>query len=475
MLASSARRSSQAKEILSRGDVERESGSKTIPFLLLLIIGFSVGVFRVEAEALSLVEAVEQARQQSPAVLESAAKKESARQMAKEARASRLPEIAVREIAVRTDSPADVFGMKLMQERFDFPAFTQSNPNEPDPLDDFTTEIEGTLPLFTGGRIRSGIGQADRMHEAAEAIHTHTQAAVDLMVANTYLDVLLVDEFFALSEKALETTQRHFNQAEDYFEAGMMVESDLLQAQVQLRKMEENLITVQNNARLARAGLNRVIGIEQNRTYDLIEPAGLVDIEIRSLEEALEQSESGRHDLNAVDLQVEAARLGIRRTQGEYFPELGLMAKYSLHDEKLFGDNGQSYMLVGRLNWKLWDWGKTRARVARSRSDHSAAEQSRLAYRQKVEFEVRAAWQAIEEARARGEVAQKTVESADRALSILEDRFSEGIAKVTDLLDAETEAHEARVRAVKARYDLQRSIRTLLFATGSTPVPEVRS
>ncbi|MBD3163388.1 MAG: hypothetical protein GF346_12965 [Candidatus Eisenbacteria bacterium] len=48
------------------------------------------------------------------------------------------------------------------------------------------------------------------------------------------------------------------------------------------------------------------------------------------------------------------------------------------------------------------------------------------------------------------------------------------MAKTTDLLDAETLAHETRVRETQALFDLQSAIRTLWFATGSSPVPEVR-
>jgi outer membrane protein TolC len=58
-------------------------------------------------------------------------------------------------------------------------------------------------------------------------------------------------------------------------------------------------------------------------------------------------------------------------------------------------------------------------------------------------------------------------------MSILEDRFAQGVARITELLDAETLAHGARVREAQARFDVQRAVRTVRFAEGGDPVPEV--
>jgi len=79
----------------------------------------------------------------------------------------------------------------------------------------------------------------------------------------------------------------------------------------------------------------------------------------------------------------------------------------------------------------------------------------------------------VEESRARLGAASSAVTTAERALSILEERFGQGIARATELLDAETMLNEARARELNARFDLQHSLRTLNFAAGVPPVTEV--
>jgi outer membrane protein TolC len=440
---------------------------------LLVLFMALVSPGTVSAESLSLADAVRLARKNSPAILESEAKKEAARQAKREAWLNHLPAIQVREIAMRTDSPADVFGLQLMQERFSFPAFMATDPNNPEPFDNFTTEIQATMPLFTGWQLESGIKQADQMAKAAAAVRDHTEFAVELGVVSAYLNAVLAERFVSLAEKALGTTVEHVEQAQAFFDAGMMVESDLLQARVQQARMEEDRISALNNARLAQAGLSRAMGMDQSMIFTLEEEPWAPAPVAKTYEEALELASRSRKDLEAVEAQVEAARAGVTRAKGEYWPGLAVSAKYSLSDNKLFGDHGDSYAVMAMLQWNVWNWGQTHTRVARSKSERAAALESQRAYVQQVEFEVRQAWQGVEEARARHEVAAEAVAAAEKALTILGDRFTKGVARVTDLLDTETLAHEARVREVQARFDLQRSIRTLNFATGASPVPEV--
>lgn len=453
--------------------------------LLPVLVGFlTLGAVRAPAvvvgeaqiaaptEPLTLIRAVELARQNSPAIREAQANRDAAHSAKREAWLNHLPAIEVREIAVRTDSPADVFGMQLMQERFSFSEFTTSDPNNPDPFDNVATEVSASMPIFTGWSLESGVKQAGRMALAAEAVQAHTNRAVELGVSQAFLGSRLADQFLELAERARATTAKHVEQAQAFFDVGMLVESDLLQANVKLAEMEETVIRARNGAHLPRAGLARAMGLEQNQTFELVAPSPMAGPLPGSYDEALVQAMSTRSDLQAVDRKVEAAGAGVTRARGELFPQIGLMAKYALNDDHLFGANGESYVVGAMASWKVWSWGQTFARVDRSESEHRAANEARRGYRQQVEFEVRQSWQAVEEARARLEVGTRGVEAAERALTIIEDRFGQGVARITDLLDAETMAHEARVREAQATTDMELAARTLSFAVGGSPVPE---
>jgi outer membrane protein TolC len=141
-----------------------------------------------------------------------------------------------------------------------------------------------------------------------------------------------------------------------------------------------------------------------------------------------------------------------------------------LNDDYLFGSNGESYALMAVATWNAWGWGQTKARVSAARSHELAARQLQRGHMQQIEFEVREAWHGVEEARARILVAAGAVAYAEKALAILEDRFEQGVARITDLLDAETTLDDARLQLDPV--STQRATRTLDFAVGLSPVPE---
>lgn len=423
---------------------------------------------------LTLRVAVETALQRSPAVLQSQAQRDAADATRKEARSMRLPHVQIREVAIHTDSPMDAFGLSLMQERFDFGAFTASDPNSPDAIDNFATEFEATWPIFVGGRVMAGVNASKQMAVAADASHGHTRQAIALQTASAFMDVLLAERGLELAQRARDTTKKHVDQAQDYFDAGMMVESDLLLARVQLARMEEKVIAAENGVKLVRARLFQWMGIDQSSGYALDPDVGDVEVPAASWEDAFAGAMQRRNDVRASEAQVRAASAGIGGARGGYWPELALVGRYSLNDDVIFGSNGESYALMAIARWNVLDWGQTRAQVGGAKAREAEAVQARRAHLQSVELEVRQAWLQADEARARHAVALGAVGQAERALQIVEDRFDQGVVRIADVLDAETALDDARVRELNARFDLQRARRSLAFASGLPPVPEVQ-
>jgi outer membrane protein len=287
------------------------------------------------------------------------------------------------------------------------------------------------------------------------------------------MDALLAERSVELARRARDTTARHVAQAQDFFDAGMVVESDLLLARVQLAHMEENVIAAENGVRISRARLFQWMGVDQSSTYVLDPNVGTIDVPTATTQEALAGALERRHDVRASQAQLRAADSGVGGARGGYWPELALIGRYSLNDDKIFGSNGESYALMAVARWNVLDWGQTRAQVGGAKARYAAAEQAHRAQLQSVEFEVRQASFMADEARARHEVALGAVDQAERALHIVEDRFGQGVVRMADLLDAETALDDAQVRELNARFDAQRALRTLAFATGLPPVPEV--
>ena len=78
-------------------------------------------------EELTLAGAMARARSNAREVAAARARADASAQRLQQAKAHRLPRISAQEIWMRTDSPADAFGLVLNQERFSLAEFARSN------------------------------------------------------------------------------------------------------------------------------------------------------------------------------------------------------------------------------------------------------------------------------------------------------------------------------------------------------------
>jgi outer membrane protein TolC len=424
----------------------------------------------LSAQALTVEQAVDEALTANPGVQAAAARADAGVARTKQAKGHRWGRLDLAETFNYTNNPAEVFALKLNQERFDFDEFFTSDPNNPDPLSTWMTTLDLTIPVYAGGQIGTRVNQAESMASADEELwrHASEQAAFDTSTA--FVNLAKARENVVLLEKARSTTAEHVKLAEAYAEQGIILDADVLDARVYLAEMDELLEQAKNGARLAEAALNFHMGADQAtpRTLAPLPPpssvsGGLDDWAAAAIEQ--------RHDLAAARKQLEAGRLETRAARAGYLPEVAVVGRYGLYDDQIFGANGHSgtVMAVAKINL-FGGIADSKARKA-AELDTAGGEADIRRFEEGIRLEVRQAWQDLDTARARHATAENVMAAANEALRVREHRFKQGLDRVVDLLDAETALREAETRELVARYDIALSTYRLHFVSGATLIP----
>ena len=92
-----------------------------------------------------------------------------------------------------------------------------------------------------------------------------------------------------------------------------------------------------------------------------------------------------------------------------------------------------------------------------------------------IALSVRQAWQDLDTARSRHATARAALAAAKESQRVREQRFKQGLDKMIDLLDADTQLREAQVRELTARYDLVLATYRLYFSSGKSLIATVNS
>jgi outer membrane protein len=130
---------------------------------------------------------------------------------------------------------------------------------------DATYQIAATisLPLFTGGRIRSEIQDAAAQVDRRQSEYADIVGRVDYEVRNAFTDLKAADSAVKVAEKNSQLAQRTLDQARDRFLNGVTNNLEVIQAQQDVAAANENYISSLFAHNLAKLTLLRALGSAQ--------------------------------------------------------------------------------------------------------------------------------------------------------------------------------------------------------------------
>ncbi len=432
-----------------------------------LLLALLLPVLAWAQETLSVRQAMLDAVARHPVLKAAEARAQSAQAQLRQASGYRLPSIDVSESVVRSNNPAEVFAFQMNQERFSMAEFGNpaNDPNNPDLLNTYMTRAEASLPLFTGGMLHARTLQAKRMARAADLELTRTREMVALGAASAWLDLSKAREYRDLMYRYLSTAEAHQQRAKEFFDQGMLAPSDILRAEVFVAEMREYAVRAEEQEQLALAALNFQRGHPQNESVVLAEQdaSGLLGADtLQAIDRALSQ----RPDLQAAHEKLKAGKEEVTVARSSFLPQIGIVAHYDWYDHVLFGDNGKSWAIMGQAKLNLFHGGADRNAWKKASLDAQAGAQDVRRFEEGVELEVRQAVAGLSSAELRHSTADAALKSSRENLRVVEARYAQGVAQMTDLLDAQTSLRELEVRKLTALYDLQLATYNIRFVTG---------
>jgi outer membrane protein TolC len=441
--------------------------AKAARTLAVLAVVLGTGLAAADPVRLDLPGALARARAQALEVTAAGARQQAAEAQLRQARAFRLPTVQLQEMWSRTDSPAEAFAFQLNQERFSFPAFTQSDPNDPDLLSTGMTRLEVSLPVYTGGELSGRIEQARLNAVAAASRSAWIADSAALAAAEAWVQLAQVREQAKLLEGSRETVAHHVELARSYVEQGMIVRSELLRAEVELARIDEMLAEARGNARIAEANLSFRLDADPATTWEL-DPLPAEPAVGPGRDEWLAFA-GNRPDLEAARRMLAAGELEESVRRAALLPRVGLTLRHDLFDDRPLGTHGDSTTVMAMVGWELWSGGRHRAAAAAARAEVEAARSDVERMARGIRLEVEQAWEGMQTAIARRRTAERSLAAAREVERIVGERFRSGVAKTLDLLDAATARREAETRELVARADAQLAAFRLAAKAGKPP------
>jgi len=379
-----------------------------------------------------------------------------------QAKGAYLPKINISETFLSTDEPATAAFAKMAQGKFDFPYFN-TQLADPDRVENFETKIELIQPIYMQGKIYFGIMQAKEMDRAYKLTLTRVKENVLLNTIKAFYGKGVAEKAVEAVEKSLTRTKRYYDMTDNFYKNGMVVKSDLLVAESYLLQNEEALISAKKQVNIAESYLQRLLNTDENIQ---IVWGNLEDYQVNNLDALLEEALKNRSDLQAMEKFANINKYEVSKSKSEFLPEVALFANYKMNDENFMGDSGKGLTAGVMVKFNIFDGFSSTNKIKSSKSNYLSSIHKINDKKLEIKTEVKDAYFTYKASLERLAAMKKQVEAAYRALEITENRFKEGLAKITDLLDREFEVKEAELKLTMAEYDVITNYAELMFATG---------
>ncbi|HAX80843.1 MAG TPA: transporter [Cyanobacteria bacterium UBA11372] len=322
--------------------------------------------------------------------------------------------------------------------------------------------------IFTAGRVQAQIRAAQEQvrRNQLQIESLGEQTRLDVSVA--YYDLQQADEQVRISESAVRNAQRSLQDAQALFEAGLGTRFDVLRAQVQLARENQNLIRARSDRQTRRRDLARLLSLPQSVNMVAADPVAVAGLWNPTLEQSIVLAFQNRAELQARLAERNIGRERRRIARADRFPQLSLFFNYNLLD--VFNDGlglADGYSAGARLRWSIFDGGAANAQAQQRETDIAIAETQFASDRNQIRFQVEQAYFTLQSNLENIQTASVALEQAAEALRLARLRFQAGVGTQTEVIDAENDLTRAEGDRVTAILNYNRALATLQRAVSN--------
>jgi outer membrane protein TolC len=310
-----------------------------------------------------------------------------------------------------------------------------------------------------------GLAELDVAVRARQVVNEVKQAYADLFIARRAIDIHLA---------MVDLLRQFADVSEAKYTTGRTSQQDVLKASLELSRMHDDLVKVQQQADFARLRLNVLMNREPDAAIGALAEATEQKL-ITPLTELQRRALDSQPELRMSQAQIEQAEAQLAVARAEYKPDFSIGAGYQLMPGQTDGWLGKVAMTWPRAPWSR---GRIDAHVAEAASAVETAKARKRSTESMVKLAVQQAYVRVGAAEERALLLRTTILPQSRhtvdvsriAYQTSRVEFLEMLDSARTLLDAQLEYERAVSELQQALADLERAIGTELTPDMTAPV-----
>ncbi len=332
--------------------------------------------------------------------------------------------------------------------------------------------VQASWAVYAGGAIRSGIRLSQLTSDMAQANAHENRQRVRMLLTGHYLQLhnlknqeRVFDENIALTETLIELTKKRQSE-------GAALKNDITRYELQLEQLKLGRTQVQNQAKITNHQLITALGIGEGITILPTEvfEEGTDEIGAESIWQQAATYNSP--SLKQAQLGIEMSKQKERLEKSACRPTIAIIAEEHLDGPITVEipnlNKNLNYCFVGvGIKYRIGSLYKNSNRIRQARIATETARHQQQAALEGVENAVQAVFTDYQTTLTELETSKKSVELAQQNYSVISNRYQNGLALVTDMVDAANQRLDAQLALVNSRIKVLAGYYNLKYVTGT--------
>jgi outer membrane protein TolC len=317
-------------------------------------------------------------------------------------------------------------------------------------------QVDLVQPLFTGFGLESQY-KASKLGLKISRYQLE-EARLNLMrdVQIAYLQTLLGQRLVEVAHDNVASLEVQKKNAEANYQQGVTARNDILKADVALSEAVQRERSTVKQLIVLRSNLNQLMDLDLQEKVEL---AGIDErtYQVPDLHQLYSAAEEKRPEYLAVKASIQQAEYSKTAARSRYYPRISAFAQYYREGEDFLADknpfaNSENASVGIRVDWNLFEGGKTRASELEWEYRLRGIEHRRDDLLQKIRLQVEDAFEQLKVAKANIDTTRVAVQQAEENDRITTLQYKEQVAIFLEVLNAQVFLAQTRADFYQALY-----------------------
>ena len=436
--------------------------------VLLLMVVVGVMPTWAQTRAMTVEELFELVETGSKTLQETKTSVDFAQKGVEAARAQRLPD-------VNASLSASYNGNVVMMDR----DFTNAKGfSSPHLCNSFALEAQQVV--YAGGAVNAGIRVAELQRDMALSGQRATLNAQRFMVLGQYLDLFKIQNRMKVYEQNIALTRRLIDDIHAKQEQGMALKNDVTRYELQMETLKLGLRQLQDQQAILNHQLCNTLGVEQDVVIVPSEElrmkseefATATDESFSTLQSSLNQAMLNSPQMEQSELSTKIAEQQLKLAKSEMLPKVAVVAADNFSGPFTYDippiDKNINYWYVGvGVRYNLSSLFKQNKKVRQAKTGVLRSQQQQKVTAERLDNQVQQAWTLWQQTYADLDTQKKSVQLARQNYEVVNERYLNQLALITDMLDASNIRLNSELQEVDARINIVYAYYKLKFIAGT--------